>query len=347
LEEGRLNLVRIGLVGCGRIAKNHFEAVSKQNDAKIVACCDIVEERARQAAEKYDIPFWTTRYEEMLERDDIEMITICTPSGFHPEHGIMAAEHGKHVLSEKPMGVRLKDADDLIKACDKNKVRLFVVMQNRLNPSIQLVKKAIEEGRFGKIYMIIANVLWTRPQEYYDQAQWRGTWEFDGGAFCNQASHYIDLVQWLGGAVESVVACADTLARNIETEDTGVAILKFRRGGIASINVTMLTYPRNLEGSITIIGEKGTVRIGGIAVNKILHWEFSKYHDDDRLVEESATYPDSVYGYGHVAYYRNVINSLRNGENPLTDGREGRKSLELIEAIYKSNRERKMIVLPL
>ncbi|MCR4442615.1 MAG: Gfo/Idh/MocA family oxidoreductase [Peptococcaceae bacterium] len=340
-------MVRIGLVGCGRIAKNHFEAVSKQNDAKIVACCDIVEERARQAAEKYDIPFWTTRYEEMLERDDIEMITICTPSGFHPEHGIMAAEHGKHVLSEKPMGVRLKDADDLIKACDKNKVRLFVVMQNRLNPSIQLVKKAIEEGRFGKIYMIIANVLWTRPQEYYDQAQWRGTWEFDGGAFCNQASHYIDLVQWLGGAVESVVACADTLARNIETEDTGVAILKFRRGGIASINVTMLTYPRNLEGSITIIGEKGTVRIGGIAVNKILHWEFSKYHDDDRLVEESATYPDSVYGYGHVAYYRNVINSLRNGENPLTDGREGRKSLELIEAIYKSNRERKMIVLPL
>jgi len=340
-------LVRIGLVGCGRISKNHFEAVSKQNDARIVACCDIIEERARQAAVKYDIPFWTTRYEDLLAREDIDLIAICTPSGLHPQHGIMAAEHGKHVLSEKPMGVRLKDADDLIKACDKNKVRLFVVMQNRLNPSVQLAKKAIDEGRFGKIYMIIANVLWARPQEYYDQAQWRGTWEFDGGAFCNQASHYIDLVQWFGGAVESVMARADTLARNIETEDTGVAILKFRKGGLASINVTMLTYPRNLEGSITIIGENGTVRIGGIAANKILHWDFSKYHDDDRLVEETTTYPDSVYGYGHVAYYRNVINSLKNGENPLTDGREGRKSLEVIEAIYKSNREMKTIVLPL
>ena len=340
-------MLKFGLLGCGRISKNHFEALQKQNDAKIVACCDIIESRAREAATKYDIPFWTTRYEEMLQREDIDIISICTPSGLHPEHGILAANYGKHVLSEKPMGVRLIDADELIKTCDQTGVRLFVVMQNRLNPSIQLIKKAIDEGRFGKIYMIEANVFWTRPQDYYDMAPWRGTWEFDGGAFCNQASHYIDLVQWFGGHVEAVMAHCDTLARNIETEDSGIAILKFRRGGMASINVTMLTYPKNLEGSITIIGENGTVRVGGIAVNQIIHWDFAKYHDDDRLIAESATNPDSIYGFGHAAYYRNVIDSLKNEQNPLLDGRGGRKSLELIEAIYKSNRERKMVVLPL
>jgi len=340
-------VLKFGLIGCGRISKNHFEALHKNPDAKIVACCDIIENRAQEAAAKYDIPFWTTKYEEMLQIEDIDIISICTPSGLHPEHGIMAARHGKHVLSEKPMGVRLKDADDLIKTCDQTGVRLFVVMQNRLNPSIRLIKKAIDEGRFGKIYMIEANVFWTRPQDYYDMAPWRGTWEFDGGAFCNQASHYIDLVQWFGGPVEGVMAYTDTLARHIEAEDSGIAILKFRRGGMASINVTMLTYPKNLEGSITILGEYGTVKVGGIAVNQILHWDFAKYHDDDRLIAESATNPDSVYGFGHTAYYRNVIDSLKNGDNPLLDGRGGRKSLELIEAIYKSNRERKMAVLPL
>lgn len=340
-------MVRIGLVGCGRISKNHFEAISKIDNAEIVACCDIIENKAKEIAKLHKIPYWTNQYEEMLKIEDIDLISICTPSGLHPEHGILAANAGKHVLSEKPMGVRLKDADELIKACDKNGVRLFVVMQNRLNPAIKLVKKAIDQGRFGRIYMIIANVLWTRPQEYYDLAPWRGTWEFDGGAFCNQASHYIDLVQWLGGPVESVTACADTLARNIETEDTGAAIFKFRKGGVASVNVTMLTYPKNLEGSITIIGENGTAKVGGIAVNKILHWEFSKYHDDDRLVEETTTYTDSVYGFGHIAYYKNVIDSIINGENPMIDGRGGRKSLELIEAIYLANKERKTVVLPL
>lgn len=340
-------MINIGLVGCGRISKNHFEAIQQIDDAQIVACCDVIKNRAQEASEHYHIPFWTTRLEEMLEQKDIDMLSICTPSGLHPEHGIMAANAGKHVLSEKPMGVRLKDADDLIKCCDQNGVKLFVVMQNRLNPAIQLVRKAIDEGRFGNIYMIQANVFWARPQDYYDMAKWRGTWEFDGGAFCNQASHYIDLVQWFGGPVEAVTAYTDTLARHIETEDSGIAIFKFRRGGMASVNVTMLTYPRNLEGSITILGETGTVKIGGVAVNQILHWDFAKYHDDDRLVAETATHPESVYGFGHPAYYRSVIDCLKNGNNPLLDGRGGRKSLELIEAIYKSNRERKMVMLPL
>lgn len=340
-------MIRIGLIGCGRISKNHFGAIAKLTDAQVISCCDIIEDRAHEAAIQYNVPFWTTNYEEMLGNTEIDLISICTPSGLHPEHGIMAAAAGKHVLTEKPMGVRLKDADEMIKTCDQNRVKLFVVMQNRLNPPIALLKKAIDKGRFGQIYMITVNVFWTRPQDYYDMASWRGTWEFDGGAFMNQSSHYVDLIQWLGGPVESVIAHADTLARDIETEDTGAAIFKFRRGAIGTINVTMLTYPKNLEGSITVIGETGTVKIGGMAVNKVLHWEFSKYDDDDKYVGESSTNPDSVYGFGHLGYYRNVIDSLRNGAMPATDGRAGRKSLELIEAIYLSNRERKRIVLPL
>ena len=340
-------MLRVGLLGCGRISKNHFEAIAAQKDARCMMCCDIIEERARDAAVKYNIPNWTKSYEEVLNDPDIDLISICTPSGLHPEHGIMAARHGKHVITEKPMGCRLKEADALIKACDDAGVKLFVVLQNRLNPAIQMVRKALDEGRFGRIYMIQANVFWTRPQEYYDMAPWRDTWEFDGGAFMNQACHYVDMVQWIGGPIESVVAQAVTLERNIEAEDTGCAICHFKKGGLASINVTMLTYPKNMEGSITILGEKGTVKVGGIAMNTILHWEFSDKQDYDNQIQESATNPDSVYGYGHKGYYRNVIDNINTGIKPIADGRSGRKSLELLEAIYKSNLSRKVVGLPL
>ncbi|NPV27283.1 MAG: Gfo/Idh/MocA family oxidoreductase [Firmicutes bacterium] len=339
--------IKIGLIGCGRISKNHFEAIAAQPDAECVACCDIIPERAEEAAKTYNVPFWTTKYEEMLAISDIDLISICTPSGLHPEHGIMAARAKKHVLSEKPMGVRLKDADELIKACDQEHVRLFVVLQNRLNPAIQLVRRALDEGRFGRIYFIQANVFWTRPQEYYDQAPWRGTWEFDGGAFMNQASHYVDMVQWFGGPVKSVVAQTATLARNIEAEDTGAAVIRFRSGAIGSINVTMLTYPKNLEGSITILGEKGTVRVGGIAMNKIEHWEFADTRDYDQQVANTATDPPTVYGFGHTGYYRNVIDVLTKGEKPSSDGRAGMKSLELLEAIYRASNRRRQMVLPM
>ncbi|NLC08262.1 MAG: Gfo/Idh/MocA family oxidoreductase, partial [Syntrophomonadaceae bacterium] len=327
-------MLRIGLIGCGRISKNHFEAIAAQPDARCIACCDIIEERVREAAEKYEIPYWTTKYEEMLQRDDLDLISICTPSGLHPEHGIMAARAGKHVLTEKPMGCRLAEADKLIEACDQAGVKLFVVLQNRLNPAIQLVRRAFEEGRFGKLYMITSNVFWTRPQDYYDMAPWRGTWALDGGAFMNQASHYVDMVQWFGGPIEEVKSITATLARNIEAEDTGSAIIRFQNGAIGSINVTMLTYPKNLEGSITLLGEKGTVRVGGMAMNRIEHWEFADQQAYDQEVEQANTNPTSVYGFGHSGYYRNTINSILSGECPSSDGREGRKSLYLLEEIY-------------
>ncbi|MEQ1690025.1 MAG: Gfo/Idh/MocA family oxidoreductase [Gemmatimonas sp.] len=338
--------IRLALIGCGRISRNHFEAIAKLEALELVAVCDIVEARAREAGESQGVP-WFTSYERMLADVPSDAVVIATPSGLHPQHGMLAAAAGRHVISEKPMAISLAAADALVQACDDHHVQLFVVKQNRLNPPIQLLKRAIDRGRFGRIYMANCTVRWTRPQEYYDQAPWRGTWEFDGGAFMNQASHYVDLIQWLVGPVESVMAKTATMARKIEAEDSGVAVLKFRSGAIGTIEVTMLTFPRNLEGSITILGEKGTVKIGGTAVNKVEHWMFSEYDDDDKLIEQANTNPPSVYGFGHEAYYRNVVGVLQGAAVPDTDGRAGRKSLELILGIYESAKTGRDVPLPL
>jgi len=337
---------RVALVGCGRIATMHFQALSRVEGLALSAVCDVDPERARAAGDEWRVP-WFASYEQMLREAPCDVVAICTPSGLHPAHGILAAQHGKHVVSEKPMAITLRGADDLVAACDAAGVQLFVVKQNRLNPSIALLKRAVDRGRFGRIYVANCTVRWSRPQDYYDQAPWRGTWEFDGGAFMNQASHYVDLIQWLVGPVESVVAKTATLARRIETEDTGVAVLRFRSGALGVIEVTMLTYPRNLEGSITILGEKGTVKIGGTAVNKVEHWTFAEYDDDDQRIQTASTNPPTVYGFGHEAYYRNVLSVLRGEAVPGTDGRAGRKSVELILGIYESAKTGREVPLPL
>ena len=338
--------VRVALVGCGRISGNHFDAFRKIPGLSLVGVCDLVEERARAAGESQGVPFFTS-YEKMLQGIECDAVVIATPSGLHPQQGILAARAGKHVITEKPMAISLGAADELVHACDSAGVRLFVVKQNRLNPGIQLLKRAFDKGRFGRIYLANTTVRWTRPQEYYDQAPWRGTWEFDGGAFMNQASHYVDLIQWLVGPVESVIAKTATLARRIEAEDTGIAVLKFRNGALGTIEVTMLAYPKNLEGSITILGEKGSVKISGTAVNKVETWQFSEYDDDDKLIEAATTNPPNVYGFGHESYYRNVLKVLRGEAAPDTDGRAGRKSLELILGIYESAKTGREVPLPL
>ena len=337
---------RIALIGCGRISKNHFEAIDQIDGLELVAVCDSDAERAAQAGTQWGVQHHTS-YEKMLKDAKADIITIATPSGLHAEQGIAAANAGKHVVMEKPMAISLTGADALVHACDKAGVQLFVVKQNRLNPPVQLLKSAVDRNRFGRIYMASCTVHWTRPQEYYDQAPWRGTWEFDGGAFMNQASHYVDLIQWLMGPVESVMAKTATLARRIETEDSGIAILKFRSGALGSIEVTMLAYPRNLEGSITILGEKGSAKIGGTAVNRIELWQFAEYDDDDKKVAEADTSPPNVYGLGHQGYYRNVLAVLRGEAKPDTDGRAGRKSLELILGIYESAKTGREVPLPL
>ena len=283
----------------------------------------------------------------MLEKTDADIVVLTTPSGLHPEQAIEIARSGRHVMTEKPMATRWADAQRMVKACDTAGVRLFVVKQNRRNATLQLLKRAITQGRFGRIYMVNINVFWTRPQEYYDAADWRGTWEFDGGAFMNQASHYVDLLDWLIGPIESLQAYTGTLARNIEAEDSGVVSLRWRSGTMGSMNVTMLTYPKNLEGSITILGEMGTVRVGGLAVNQIQHWEFAEPHPDDAELESASYETSSVYGFGHPLYYDNVINVLRGEAAPETDGREGLKSLEVLTAIYRAARDGQRVHLPL
>lgn len=235
----------------------------------------------------------------------------------------------------------------MVDACDRAGVHLFVVKQNRRNATLQLLKRAVEDKRFGRIYTVAVNVFWSRPQSYYDAAKWRGTWEFDGGAFMNQASHYIDLLDWLIGPVESVMAYTGTLARDIEVEDTGVAALRWRSGAMGTLNVTMLTYPKNFEGSITILGEKGSVRVGGLAVNEIQHWEFADQRPEDNDVMSASYETTSVYGFGHPLYYQNVIKVLRGEAEPETDGREGIKSLELLVAMYRSARDGRRVALPL
>ncbi len=338
--------IRVALLGCGRISKNHLDAIAKVKELELVAVADTNLVRAQAVGAAYGVPAFAS-LEEMLAQVPSHLVTICTPSGLHPPHGITAAKAGRHVLTEKPMAISLAAADELVNACDAAGVYLFVVKQNRLNPPVQLLKRAVDKGRFGRIYMANVTVRWTRPQEYYDQESWRGTWEFDGGAIMNQASHYVDLMQWLLGPVESVMAKTATQARRIEAEDSGVAVIKFRSGALGVLEVNVLTYPRNLEGSITILGEKGSVKIGGTAVNKVEHWAFETYDDDDKLVETASTNPPNVYGFGHEGYYRNLLPALRGSARPDTDGRAGRKSLELILGIYESAKTGRDVPIPL
>jgi UDP-N-acetyl-2-amino-2-deoxyglucuronate dehydrogenase len=339
--------IRIAIVGCGRISSNHFGSIDEhKKNYELVAVCDtdiaVLDEHSR----RYSVPGYRD-LELMLKEEQLDLISLCTPSGIHPYQAVMGAKSRVHVITEKPMATRWIDGVRMVKACDEARVRLFVVKQNRRNSTLQLLKRALSDKRFGKIHMVHLNVFWSRPQTYYDQGNgWRGTWEFDGGAFMNQASHYVDLLNWLIGPVEKVQAMMST-TRAIEVEDTGVLNIKWRSGTLGSMSVTMLTYPNNFEGSITILGEKGTVRIGGVAVNQIQHWCFDEPRDYDQLVGSANYQTNSVYGFGHSLYYQNVTEVLRGTAEPETDGREGLKSLELLVAAYLAARDGKTVSIPL
>jgi UDP-N-acetyl-2-amino-2-deoxyglucuronate dehydrogenase len=339
--------IKVAVVGCGRISASHFKAIeAHQSELQLTAICD-TDERALQAVSKqYDAAGFVS-LGELLKETDIDLVSLCTPSGLHPSQAIQAARAGRHVMTEKPMATRWRDGLQMVRECDQAGVHLLVVKQNRLNSTLQLLKRAVERGRFGRIYMATINVFWQRPQSYYDSAKWRGTWEFDGGALMNQASHYVDLVDWLIGPVESVQAYVATLARDIQVEDTATVGVRWRSGALGSINVTMLTFPKNLEGSITIIGDRGVARVGGVAVNEIQHWEFSEPDADDALVKSVSYETASVYGMGHYRYYENAVKVLRGEAEPETDGREGLRSLEVLIASYLSARDGRRVALPL
>lgn len=339
--------IRVAIVGCGRISKNHFDSIRAfADDLELIAVCDADAVILAKHAEAHRVPAYSD-LEDMLKKECLDVVALCTPSGIHPEQAVLAAQYKVNVITEKPMATRWNDGVRMVKACDEAGVRLFVVKQNRLNSTLQLLKRALSEKRFGKIHMVHVSVFWTRNQAYYDQGSgWRGTWEFDGGAFMNQASHYVDLLEWLIGPIEKVQAMMSTTL-DIEVEDTGVINVKWRNGALGSMSVTMLTYPKNLEGSITILGEKGTVRIGGVAVNDIQVWKFDKPMEYDADIEKANYDTTSVYGFGHPPYYKNVVDVLRGSAQPQTDGREGLKSLELLIAAYLSARDGKTVSLPL
>jgi UDP-N-acetyl-2-amino-2-deoxyglucuronate dehydrogenase len=339
--------IRFALVGCGRIAKNHFGALKHHADrCELIGVCDVNPAALEEAVAATGARPYKS-LDAMLAECKADAVILTTPSGLHSSQAISVAHSGRHVVTEKPMATRWEDGKRMVAACDDAGVHLFVVKQNRRNATLMLLKKAIEEKRFGRIHMVNLNVFWTRPQEYYDSAKWRGTWEYDGGAFMNQASHYVDLLDWLIGPVESLHAYTATLARNIEVEDTGVLSLRWRNGALGSLNVTMLTYPKNLEGSITILGESGTVRIGGVALNDVQQWEFADTSEDDKSAKCASYQTSSVYGFGHVQYYDNVISALRGEAEPATDGREGLKTLEILIATYLSARDGKRVALPM
>jgi UDP-N-acetyl-2-amino-2-deoxyglucuronate dehydrogenase len=339
--------IRIALVGCGRIAQKHFEAIASHGDRiELIAVCD-TDFAALEAAVKRTGARGFESLASLLTESDADVVVLCTPSGQHPAQTIQIAAAGRHVITEKPMATRWADGKRMVEACDTANVRLFVVKQNRRNATLQLLKRAVERKRFGRIYMVNLNVFWSRPQDYYNSAKWRGTWEFDGGALMNQASHYVDLVDWLIGPVESVQAYTATLARDIQVEDSAVVGIRWRSGALGSMNVTMLAYPKNYEGSITVLGEKGTVRIGGVAVNDIQHWEFADPDDHDVHVKDASYLTTSVYGFGHPLYYDNVIRTLRGEAEAETDGREGLRSLEVLIATYLAARDGRRVALPL
>ena len=360
--------IRIALVGCGRISANHIKAIALHHErAELVALCDTQPERLAAAQQLWadavsdqpgsmcQPPPPTTSYSSYPEllaaskagQTPVDLVVLATPSGLHSAQVIAAAEAGLHVCTEKPMATRWTDGVAMVRACDEAGVRLFVVKQNRFNSTLQLVKRQQAAGRFGRLAMVAVNVFWQRPPSYYDQASWRGTWEFDGGALMNQASHYVDLLDWLVGPVESVSASIATLGRAIEAEDTAALQLRWRNGALGTMAVTMLTYPKNLEGSITLLGETGTVRIGGPAVNQIEHWAFADESPDDALVEQASYETTSVYGFGHPPYYANVLDALQGQGDALCDGREGLRSLELLIGAYRSARDGRTVHLPL
>ena len=339
--------IRFAVVGCGRIAANHFAALrAHAANAELVAVCDTDSQALEKAVASSGARGFSS-LASLLESAAPDVAVLCTPSGLHSQQAIKAAQHRVHVVTEKPMATRWTDGVEMVRACDEAGVRLFVVKQNRRNATLQLLKRAVEQRRFGRIFMVTINVFWSRPQQYSDSARWRGTWEFDGGALMNQASHYVDLVDWLIGPVESVQAYIATLARNIQVEDTATVGVRWRSGALGSINVTMLTYPKNFEGSITVLGEHGTVRIGGVAVNEIQQWQFADSRPGDENIGAASYQTTSVYGFGHPLYYENVIESLSGQAEPETDGREGLRSLEILIASYLSARDGRRMALPL
>jgi predicted dehydrogenase len=330
--------LRFALVGCGNIARKHAHAVHERlHDAELAAFVDRDVRRAEDFSNKYGAPAFASISEMMRTiSDQIDVFSVLTPSGAHCANVLALAKYGRPIIVEKPMALRLEDADRMIEECDAHGAKLFVVHQNRYNLPIAKTREALEQGRFGRLVLGTVRLRWTRDQAYYDSESWRGTWAHDGGVFMNQAAHHIDMLTWFMGNVESVRSMASTRLVNIEAEDTGVAVVRFNSGALGVLEATTATRPKDLEGSISVLGEKGSVVIGGFFMNDLITWNFEdKQPVDDVVFEQFGKNPPD-FGYNLGEYLRGVIDSIRSKKAGLVDGLEGRRSLELITAIYES-----------
>ncbi len=342
-------MIGFALLGCGRIAKRHAELLGggQIEGAKLAAVCDSDADRALAIAERYGVP-WFQSLSSLLDADGIDAVSVLTPSGLHAEHAIDVARSKRHVIVEKPMALTLADADRMIEEAAKADVRLFVVKQNRFNVPVVKAKAALDAGRLGQLVLGTVRVRWCRDQRYYDQDEWRGTWALDGGVIANQASHHVDMLRWFMGPVERVHARAACALVDIETEDTAIATVKFCNGALGIIEATAATRPRDLEGSLSILGSTGTVEIAGFAVNQIRNWHFSNpITEDQEVLDKYSVNPPNVYGFGHKAYYQHIVECLQSNAPALVEGRQGRDSLELVVALYESIATSGEVVLPL
>lgn len=349
--------MNVAVIGCGRISYKGIDAIlSNKEELQLAATCDPIEEKAvakknqyiEGLQEKAEVNVYKD-YKDMLEKEEIDLVYIATESGYHPAIAMDCMNKGKHVIVEKPMALSIKDADDMIACAKKNNVKLCVSHQNRFNAAIQKLRKEVEADRFGRMVNGTARILWNRNRGYYEQAPWRGTYELDGGTLMNQCIHNIDLLQWMMcSEVDSVYAQCDTFLRGIDAEDFGAIIIRFKNGAIGIVEGSACVYPKNLEETLSVFGEKATVCIGGLAVNKIETWrvEGSEETEEEVLAEQEGD-PDSVYGFGHSLLFKDVIDAIKNDRAPLVCGEEAKKPLEIILAAYKSSATGMLVKFPL
>lgn len=343
--------MKYALIGCGRISPNHI-AAAKANELEFVGICDINQEMLQDKVSKFGLEHISlyTDYHEMLEKEKPELVAIATESGKHAAIALECIEAGCNLIIEKPIALSLADADAIIKTAEKKGVKVCANHQNRFNKSVQKIREALEEGRFGRMFYGTAHVRWCRDKNYYTQAKWRGTWEQDGGALMNQCIHNIDLLRWMmGDEVEEVIGITDRLNHPyIEAEDLGIALVKFKNGAYGIIEGTTNLYPKNLEETLYLFGEKGTIKAGGTSVNKIEEWRFSDALDEpDEVIKQFREEPPNVYGFGHIPLYADIMAAIQNNREPYVNAEAGKRALELVLAIYKSAAEGKSVKLPL
>lgn len=340
------------LIGCGRISENHITAAIR-NNLNIIALCDIEEEKMKNIISKFNLPHDVRQYidyKEMLKKEKPQLIAICTESGKHGRIALDCIDAGSNLIIEKPIALSLEEVDQIIEKAKEKNVKVSPCHQNRFNRSIQKIREAIEEGRFGRLLHGTAHIRWNRGEDYYKQAPWRGTWEQDGGALMNQCIHNIDLLRWMmGDEIIEVVGMTDNLKHGyINAEDLGIALIKFSNGSYGIVEGTTNIYPKNFEETLYIFGEKGTVKAGGKSVNLIEEWQFADMLDNpDEIKEKYYENPPNIYGFGHDSLYTNVIEAIRNDREPYVTVEDGRRALELVLAIYKSAAEGTTVTLPI